>query len=277
MADKRWIGTDGVASTSGNWSPSGVPTTGDHVTFPAGGGSVTSGLSTMTGVVLGTVKIEKGFANTIGVISATTLTYLQFECARLEVDGTGSYALNIETANISPIVRGTGTPNTGYFGLYLKGSNIATLNCLGGTTVVAGGVGGTSTLATLRMSGDATRVDLASGCTFTTAYVRGGTLNMDCAAATVTQDGASTVYTTGVGAITTYNARAGTAVLQSSGTITTLNLDGGFADFSRSNIARTVTTVNVELPSRIKVDTSIVTITNAYAVTGTADISFSKG
>jgi hypothetical protein len=230
----------------------------------------------MTGVVLGTVKIEKGYANTIGVISATTLTYLQFECARLEVDGTGSYALNIETSNISPIVRGTGTPNTGYYGLYLKGSNIATLNCLGGTTVVAGGVGGTSTLATLRMSGDATRVDLASGCTFTTAYVRGGTLNIDCAATTVTQEG-GVITTTGTGAITTVNSRAGTIYPQSSGTITTLNMDGGFADFSRSNIARTVTTINVELPSRVKVDTSIVTITNAYAVTGTADILFSKG
>jgi hypothetical protein len=56
-----------------------------------------------------------------------------------------------------------------------------------------------------------------------------------------------------------------------------IDMDGGFADFSRSNIARTVTTINVELPSRVKVDTSIVTITNAYAVTGTADISFSKG
>lgn len=275
MADKRWIGTDGNAATNANWSPANVPTTGDNVTFPAGGGSVSSGLSTMTGVVLGTVKIEKGYTGTIGVISSTALTYLQFECARLEVDGTGTYALNIETSNISPIVRGTATPATGYYGCYLTGSNIATLNTLGGSTVVAGGVGGTSTLATLRVSGDNTMVALTSGVTLTTSYVLSGTLTQDCACTTLTQSGGK-VTTTGTGAITTVNARGGITYLGSSGTITTLNLDGGEANFSVSNVARTVTTTNIELPSRLVVDASIVTMTNLPAVTGLAAIQFSK-
>lgn len=260
MADKRWIGTDGVASTNANWSPANVPTTGDNVIFPAGGGSVTSGLTTMTGVVLGTVKIEKGYTGTIGVISSTTLTHLAFQCARLEVDGGGSYALDIESSAISPIVYATGTPPAGYFGLYLKGSAIATLNALGGYTVVAGGVGNTATVATLRTAGGAV-VRCSSGVTLTTAVVSGGTVTLDCALTTLTVN-LGTCTTIGTGAITTVNARGGTAYLNSSGTITTLAMDGGTADFLTSQVARTVTSWSAELPSTLRADTNYVTFTN---------------
>jgi hypothetical protein len=64
------------------------------------------------------------------------------------------------------------------------------------------------------------------------------------------------------GAVGTWNLEDGTAVPNSSGTISAFNLNGGTLDFLQSTVARAVTTLTVgnKGTRRLKVDPSIVSI-----------------
>lgn len=271
MASKRFIGTDGSYSTAGNWSPSGVPIAGDSVTLPAGGGSVTTGLN-QSAVAIADFIVEEGYTGVIGV--ASSLSYLQINPTRFVFQGTGLAYIDLGASAISPLVLDTATASTGLRGLYLKGSALATLAVQKGKVGLAVLTGETSTVATVRVghrgnvTGDAS-VWLGSGVTLTTWQQTGGDNVINCAATTLTgEDGQ--VRTEGTGAIGTINADGATIFPNSTGTITTLTRSGGAAgtssvNFTRCNLARTVSTLTQQPGMTVIYDPAVLTITTRAA------------
>lgn len=272
MADKRWVGTTGDVNTAGNYSASGVPGAADNLQVPAGSGAISASLSTLAAVSLGTVKVERGYTGAIGTNTSGVITYFQFLSSRFEFAGGGTSYIDIGSSAISPIVRETARPSTGYQGLYLKGSAISTLNVEKGYVGVAAWIGETATIATLRLNTRDANAFIGSGTTLTTAYMVDGNLILDCALVTLTIESGA-CRTTGTGTITTVNVNGGTFLPHSTGTITTLNQTGGTVDFTGHNIARTVTTYNANGGVLIA-DESIVTFTNKPTSTGVFSRTF---
>lgn len=269
MATKIWTGsTDGDLTDTTNWS-GGTPASGDNVIFRPGTTNYPdenlTGLNNaaLTGA-LAAVIFEKGWTWPVG----SSTTALQFSCTRLDVDSSGVLYIDIEASNIGPQVFGTAPATLGSAGLYLIGSNIATLNCQGGTTMV-GHVA--ATVAEARCQGAAARLYLGNLLTLTTAYsMDGGTIIQRCASTTSkARDGNLT--TEEAGAITTatlYGRSNG--VFNSSGTITTCNVEDAdcFADWLQSSEARTVTTLNWKR-GRARYDPAVLTVgTLALGLTG---------
>ena len=263
MANKVWIGTDGNYASASNWSPSGVPVAADNVRIPAGAALIAAGLN-QSAVALGDFIVEKGCAALIGATGA----YLQISCARFEFEGTGVAWIDIGSSAISPIVKTTTFAAEGSFGLYLKGSAIATLSVNDGLVGLAMRYGDTATVNTVRVTGKKAKCVMGSGVTLTTGYTSGGTLELHCAATTVTGEGGN-VTTEETGAITTLNANGqGTYKLNATGTITTLNQNdsASVVDFTQSGASRTVTTYNHHLGTR-RFDKNVVTFTTDVSPT----------
>ncbi len=260
MANKTWAGSDGNYGTAGNWSPPGVPSTGDHVRIPASSTqSITSGLD-QSAVAIGDFIVEEGYIGEIG----TAAGYLQIDPDRFEFNGSGQAYIDIGSAAIDVQVLGTATAASGERGLYLKGSAIDELAILGGNVGVAAIHGETATVTTCRVTGSSADVWLGAGMTLTTLQVNAGTVRLRCAATTVTVYG-GTVYTEEAGAITTMTVDGGTVYPNSSGTVTTLNMDGGSVDFTRSGLARTVSTLKQNPGSTLTYDPAVLTITTRSA------------
>lgn len=244
MAGKLWIGTDGAYSTNGNWSPTNIPTTGDHVRLPAGGSTITSGLN-QSAVAIGDFIGEDGFASVVGVDSGAG-TYLQIDPDRFEWSGTGVALIDVSGAVIPANVFNSATGvATGKRGLYLKGSAITTLNVTKGKVGLAVRDAETSAATTARCNGENADLWLGAGVTLTTAECLKGVLRLRCAATTLNIYG-GTVYSEEIGTITTVNMYGGIFYPNSTGTITTINLLGGTLDFRKSGAARTVTTLNLK-------------------------------
>lgn len=262
MATKTWIGTDGNYAANANWSPTNVPTSGDHVRIPAGSGSITSGLN-QSAVDIGDFIVEPGYTGTIGTASA----YLQIDPDRFEYSGNSNSAsyIDIGSAAIPLQVYKTGPAAEGYRALYLKGSGITVLNVASGSVGIAARSGETSTVTTLRTISSSASVSVGAGCSLTNHQQLDGNVELHCAATTVSvYDG--TLRTVEVGAITTLNVRGGEVFPESTGTITTLNAYAGSTDFTGSGAARTVTTLNLKLGGKVAYDPAVLTITNAIGI-----------
>lgn len=100
-------------------------------------------------------------------------------------------------------------------------------------------------VATVEAVGGITTIKQATGKTIATVTNRGGTM-----------------LTIGAGQITTLNTKGGTVTPASTGTIATCNATGGITDFTASAEPRTVTNMKVAEGASLKVDTSVVTLTN---------------
>ncbi len=258
MSTCIWTGTSSsVFATAGNWLGGSAPVNSDTV-YIAGSVSITGAATGLSGIVL---IVDPTYTGSIGSSS----TYLGFStCASFNHAGTGTNYIDLGTSNITANVTATGPGNSllNTSGLYLKGSNLATLNVSGGYVGLATGVDAeTSTAATVRVTGSSTYVVLSSGVTLTTASVTSGSLDMSCAATTVTVN-SGMVTTRGSGAITTMTQYAGTLFPYSSGTITTLNLNGGVASFIGNPVARTATTIKYNPGATLVYDPALLTITN---------------
>lgn len=258
MATKKWIGTDGSYSTSGNWSPSGVPSAGDTVRLPAGGGDITAGLN-QSAVAIDAFIVEEGYSGDIG----SDAGYLQLDTDVFIYHGTGVAYVDLGSTTVSPDIVKAADAQDGEHGLYLKGSGIATLSITQGDVGLAALVGETATATTVRVMESGAKCELGPGCTLTTVTNNAGELLLRAAATTLNVVGGTT-RTRETGAITTVNQYGGTIYPQSSGTITTHNLYGGTADFSHSGIPRTVTTLNqhARTTSELIYDPAVLTITN---------------
>lgn len=235
----------------------------DNVTIPAGAGAISSNLD-QSAVAIGSFVVQDGYAETI---KGSAGEYLRIDPDRFEFSGSGECRIDLRAAAIGPQVFKTAVPSAGSFGLYLLGSAMTTLNVVGGSVGVAVQNGETAAVTTVRVTGTGARLTLGAGVTATTVYQSAGSVTQRCASTTTTVEGGA-FRSEQSGTIGTLNVdadnrqRAATLVLNSSGTITTLNAKNALAviDFLQSGVARTATTVNHEA-GEIKFDPVTTTFT----------------
>ena len=267
-----WSGTgltsSGVSNTDygqgANWSGDAVPTTGDDVTLQEGRVGLLYGLNQST-VEIDEFVIERNCSSRVGRWQDGTLHYLRIAPNSFDIRGSGSLiALDFGSENISGYVEGYGSPTqAGLAAIYLKGSNLATVEIVRGNVAIAPMVGDVTTIADLLVGcvegqSDAT-VTVGAGVSLTNLNQSSGRCLLRCAAASAVVSRGAELTTEGAGGITTMTVY-GNAYPKSSGTIGTLNVHG-LVDFSRDRTPRTITTL-VEHPGGVLLIHSGITITN---------------
>ena len=277
MATKIWIGTDtgneGDWATAANWSPSGVPEAGDDVYFENSSQSVTEGFD-QSAITLGSLHIAQSYTGYIGTASA----YLQVSATVVEIGshsgpGTplGSGRLKIALGSVQSAITvnnsAASAADTYRTPIQLTNTHAAsTLTVNKGKVGFCTGTGETGQLATLTLnyvgnqSTDA-EVYVGSGVTLATVKKYGGKLDIRCAVTTYTVYAGSDLIA-GSGALGTIYVKGGTVESNTTGTITTAEVSGGTLDLSKSSAARTITTLKVDSPGKIKYDPAVVTLTN---------------
>lgn len=237
-----------------------IPQAGENVRLPAGAGSISSNLDQSAVAILG-FYAEDGYDGTIG--SATG--YLRIDPDVFEFDGNGQAWIDLHSAAITATVHGTGSASNGEFGLNLRGSALSLVDVRGGSVGIAALPGETSTVTTLRISNDGTKVMCGPGLSLTSVVpMFTGELMLHCNATTVTKYGGK-VWLKEAAAVTTINDLGpGEIHWGSSGNITTYNMrGGGLFNMRAGNAARTLTTLNTYFNSgRIAYNKEAVTITN---------------
>ncbi len=276
MSNKFWVG--GTASTTtdanvaANWSPSGVPITGDdvYIEAPTSGTTynIAASLSALSGVTLNSLNISQSYTGQIGttaayfVISATTVN-IGYSFSNSSSTGSNLIKLNLgsvqSTVNISNSAQTSGLSTGGPIAILgTHASNV--LNVINGTLSIAAVIGEVSTFATISNDGNIT---IGPGVTLTTLN-NTSNARLRCAATTVNQQG-GILTTSDTAAITTLNANSGTSRLYSTGTITNLNVFSGVVDMSASPATRTITNCNIYNQGSINLNNGVknsITLTN---------------
>lgn len=269
---------------SGNWTPSGVPASGDTVYFQNNAVNVDTNLN-QSAVALAGLYIAQSYTGKIG----TQASALQVGSSLVRIgdpsnSGTqpvGSQRINLDlgtTTGATVVVVQTcqSTADTGQAPVRIKGANAGNILVVysGYVEIANNAPGETATFPVVDVQPSQTTgaqaavVYLSSGCTLTTVNQSAGTLTVNSNVTTLTQS-AGTLITQGSGTIATLTA-GGTAYLNSTGTITTLNaISGGTADFSGDARAKTVTTLNAYKGCTVNLNNGAknsVTITNPIAL-----------
>jgi hypothetical protein len=245
-------------NTARNWSLNTVPASTNDVEIggPTSGQSVSIlyGLN-QSAIDIAAFNVRKDYNGQIGREEDGKSYYLRIDPDTVDYQGASNLALiDIGSANISPQIECNGSALNGKFALYIKGSDIATLEVRKGKVAIAPLTGETATVATLLVS-YATNplsdsdVTIGSGVTLTTLTQSGGKVELRCAATTVTTGASGVCTTAGSGAITTWHAY-GKIYPNSTGTITTLNLYG-LMDQTGDRNSRTISTTNIKPGSEI--------------------------
>lgn len=215
-----------------------IPQATEHVRIPAGAGAISSNLD-QSAVAIGDFIVESGYEGSIGASTG----FLIIDPNRFEFEGNGQAFIDLYSAAISGVVKGTASAQTGERGLYLRGSALAVLSVEGGSVGLAVRPGSTSTATTVRLLGSETSLWLGNGVTLTNLHVYDGSAIVRNAVTTTIQYGGE-ILTEENGAMTTVTQKGGTYTMKSSGTITTYNLYAGTLDLQKSGIARTISTLN---------------------------------
>lgn len=236
-----------------------TPRATEHVRFAADSASINSAVGLdQSGVAIGDFIVEKGYAGTIG---SATLGPLFIDPDRFEFEGGAECWINVTTAAIAATVRGTGNPQAGRRGLYLRGSAISTLNVLGGSVGLAVSAGEVSTVTTVRVQGDSSSCWLGNGVTVTTINHYSGEMRVRCGATTVIQYGGKH-FSEENGVMTTLTTYGGEYIYNSTGGITTYNYRGGIFDTLQNGAARTIGTLNVyRAAGTLRINDEAVTVT----------------
>lgn len=228
--------------TAANWSGGAVPVNSDDVYIENSAVSIKYGLA-QTAVTLTSLNIAQSYTGQIGLPRRNTVAteyeeyrdqYLAIKATTVNIgygSGAGSQRLKLDQSSATSTVNifDSGSPiETGIEAILWKGTDAANvMNVQKGSVGVAIYAGETATITTLRLTykdnvnGDA-QVRCGSGVTLTTINQSGGILetNSGC---------------------TTFAQLEGRATLRS-GNVTTMNLDGGMANY---NGVGTLATVNV--------------------------------
>lgn len=248
------------------WSLDAVPTSSDNVVITSGTTDILYTLN-QSAVSIGAFTVNSGYSGKIGRFDNGLPFYLRIAPTSFNYQGSSQRALfDLGSSNIGGTINASGSSLSGYYQVYLKGSNLATWVIQKGTVAIAMNYGETSTISKVQTpeptGSNTPTVYIGSGTTLTTVDAGSGTIYQQCASTTTTCGTDATLYTSGSGAITTVNAY-GTSYLSSSGTITTLNAYGT-VDFSKDRTARTVTTLNAYAGCKITLG-SWITLTNGIA------------
>jgi hypothetical protein len=240
MADKIWIGTDGVWTTAGNWSPSGVPASSDDVYIVSGSDDITG--SDQSAVTLGRLVVGQQFTGSIG----TNGTKLQINATNFDYSGTGP-STYIEGTFATLTVQNTSTEATA---LNLSGDSdtITTLRILGGrgTINVASSCNIVTTIEQIGAEGVTTNIadstTIGGSCTLT---MDSGKFELNQAVPTITIFGGELEAILDTGTVTTLEQYGGRVRWKptASCTLTTLTLYSGLFD-SRDSTAPEFTVTN---------------------------------
>jgi hypothetical protein len=273
MATYEWLGTTSAAwATAGNWSPSGPPAATDDVRLPANAAQGIDG-SDQSGTALGDFIAEKGFAYGLGSLT----TDLKIDPNRFEFDAQGSTAsyLDLHSAAINALVKGTASANTGYRGLYLQGSALAVVSIEAGSVGLASRLGESAAITTVRAVGAGADVWVGAGVTLTNLEVLAGSVRLRCAATTVKVYGGELI-TEEEGAITTLTIEGGTVIANSTGTIGTANVNGGVLNCLQSGLARTISVLNLNPGGKLFYDPGVMVMSAINEATAPIKINTSR-
>ena len=284
MAKKTWVGTDsgneGDYGTAANWSPSGVPIAGDDVIIANTSQSITGTLD-QSAVALNSIIIDQSFTGEIGNSSSD---FLQIASAtavigqrrgnigtftgskRLNLDFGSSTACQVEVYNTASTAQDPNrTP------CRIQAANASTdIKIYNGAVSLSDDSDDTSTVGDILVQGGTCTA--GSGMTITNVTVSGGTLNIYSSIGTLARVKGGTLNAydgTSANTIATCTVSdAGIVNHYATGTITTLNCNGGTTDLTRTQDAKTVTTVNLDSDATLIIDTANVTLTNDLALSG---------
>jgi hypothetical protein len=262
-------------SAAANWSTGSVPVATDNVYLDGrAGNAITRGLN-QSSITLASFIIDEAMAYAVGTIAnKLRISATKADIGRPATGGSTtqmSALINLDFgSNVCTgiIYRSNNIGTSGQPAIQIKGTHASNAFTVMGNAIVGFGTntrGEATTVATLTVK-DTAIVTVGSGVTLTTVNPEGGKVLLNCAATTIAY-GKGTVETAGTGAITTVNV-GGKFIGNSTGTITTLVAAGtGFADFTQSTAARTVTTGKVDgEKASISVDNGVplsITFTNA--------------
>lgn len=263
MAKVIWIGAssgDGSWNTSSNWSTGSVPAASDDVYFTAEYvGSVKAGLD-QSAIGLNSITFDPGYTGNVG---STTAGFLQVSTSSFTYAGSGAYAyFDLGSGTVAPVINNTGSNNRGAYGVYLKGTGLTNVEVNGGSVQI-GYPGDSCDAQTLNVTGGQVLINESGSVTTinnyggqVTTYTDNTTLNL--------YNGSYTLRR--AAGLTTATVEDGTVNLDSSGTITTLNLNGGQLIALAGN-DRTITTLNWKAGASLRYYPSNTTITNFNAPT----------
>lgn len=284
MAVKKWVGgtasftTD--ANTTTNYSPVGVPTTGDDLYIDAGTGtiySITTSLSALSAVTLNSLNISQSYTGSIGLSSA----YLQVSATTVNIGqqfggatvGNGSPLIRLNLGTVTSTVNIYNTAKTsalaGAGPVTILGTHTSsTLNVMNGIVSVAVDPLESSTFNTVNNSGT---LYFGPSVTLSVINANAGSTTIRSACGTVNLTGGS-LLTAGSGTLGLLQAYSGTASLLSNGTISTINIYGASVDMSGDPRAKTVTNCTIYSGS-LNADTGVkgsVTFTNPITIRASA-------
>lgn len=239
MADKLWLGTtDSTYHTAENWSTSGAPTASDHVRFsPLYNNAVAGGNN--SGEAIGDFIVENGFAQTIG----DKTTNLKIDPDYFSFEGSGQAFIDLHSAAITAEIRNTASAGTGEHGLNLICSALTELSVNSGNVGVAAVHNTAATVVTANVNGGS--LTCGDGTTLTTLNIYSGTATIRCNVATINLYGGS-LYLEEQAALTTLNMKGrGVVYYNSTGTITTANIDQGSLNCTQVGLSRTISTLKI--------------------------------
>ena len=269
-------------SSTGNWSTGSVPVNADDVVFRDGSINVVHGLA-QSAVTLDSLTVEKSYTGLIGLNYTEVATVAdgattddskpEYRAVYLDIGSTlidlgqnfgptvlaGSRRICLDTASAPSTITvhdtATQSLELGRNSVRLLADDVATdifvRAAPGGVGLAAEIPGETSTVNNIDVSATATgsSVEIGTGANIDEWIQSGGSnvINTDSAVTSITMNGGS-LQVEGDFLVTTVQADAGTLTLNNVNSggveVTTLNIDGGTVDFSKSSEARVVTTVN---------------------------------
>ncbi len=247
-----------------NWSTGSAPANGDTVVFDAGAVACKYGLSTSLTTL--TVQLNPGYSGQLGLpdTNSDATPYHEYRTASLTITG-GTLIVNAPSVNLCRVDFGStlatvrvlnsgngidGAPAV----LVVGGAASSEADITKGTFAAAYYAGTSANFPTVKQSfvnnqnSDST-VILGVGCSTTTFSKTGGAATVYCALTTFTQ------------------SISGGSVTFMSGAVTTLNANGGVADY-RSNA--TITTLNIHNDAQVSFDADprAMTVTNSVVMVG---------
>lgn len=258
-----------------NWSLGAAPVATNDVLIPVGAPAILYSLNQST-VAIGAFTRQVGHTTAIGRIEFGFYYHLRIDPDSLSDEGGSSLTMyDIGTAAIAPSIKNTGSPTTGYQGVYLKGSAMSAVNVQAGTV----GIGteeddATTEVTTINVSGSTSIITVGDGVSDVddstidaVNLYSSATCYNKAAVATVTCN--DSTYHQQVGNWTTLNAygQKSRVYPNATGTYATTRISGGAKLLNTlDQRAKTFTTTIIESGSELTDPLNLITHTNPIQV-----------
>lgn len=283
MSQRTWTGaTNGDPNVATNWLEGYVPTTGDDLYFEDNAVDMDTNLEILSGTVFGALKIAQSYTGKIGNANlngdyfkgAFTSVDIGYGYTSASPGGSQRVKVHLEDTGGACVVTVHNTAGSSADAnqdpVRLKidafaGADATVQVRKGRVTIADQEPGETSTIDELLISyvsnrsSDA-RVNVGEGTTVATVTKTGGKATIQCAVSTLLENHYGDLAIEGAGAIATLRVEGGNVRSNTSGTITTLDANGGLTDLTQSAVARNVTTLNRRGSGVVKYDPSVVTV-----------------